>query len=372
MLYMAGDNNLDYYMQRTLERIVWADDVRVVVLTDGPGAYDSKAIWGDGADEFAEWGEVNMGDPETLRAFVAWAKASFPARQYVLSIMDHGKATQGIAYDDRSAGDRLTAVEIKQALAHQPVTVLFEDACLMAEVSALYEIRDYADIVVASANLGWSVFIENKIPGIIRALPPTHSPADVGLGIAKAYAAECSGYPYTVAVFDQSQIHKALTPLKRLSEYEAALRVARKTVQRYDSQSEFLRLDANDDFVDVRDLLQVTSLQVAALSNDDAQLTPYQMIQNEIASMSSYVLYEDCRSGAASGVQVNLNKAHGLAVYFPTVRQYAEYDDYVDGTLFPAFAAACPEWLGIVEGALGQEYTRLPLPESEVPPMLAP
>jgi hypothetical protein len=374
LLYGAADNNLDYWITRTISRIAWGEIPQVVVLYDGPGAYDSKVIWGDKANQFAEWGEVNTGDPETLRAFVAWARASFPSRQYVLSIMDHGKATQGIAYDDSSAKDRLTAVEIKQALAHQPADVLFLDACLMAEVSSLYEMRDVADVVIASANLGWSVFIENQIPRLIRELPPTHSASDVGIAIAKAYATACSNYPYTVAVFDQTQIHKALTPLKRLAEYEAALRIARKTVQMYDSQAEFLRLEsAIDDFVDVRDLLRLTAFQVAATTagNNDDQLTPYQLLQNEIAAMDSYVLYEDCRSGNASGVQVNLNNAHGLAVYFPTARKYAEYDLYIDGELFPEFTAACPEWMGIVNGAAWLE-TRGPLLESEVPPMLAP
>jgi len=369
---MDGDNNLSPWMLETLGRINWTNDIRVIVLYDGPGASDTKAVWGSEPWRTSVWGERNMGDPATLQEFVGWGRAMCPSRQVVLAIMNHGKATQGIAYDDRSAKDRLTAPEINQALWGMNIDVLFLDACLMAEVGELYELRDSAGIVVASANLGWSVFIEDEIPGVIRALPPTHTSADVGIGIAKAYAAACSGYPYTVAVFDQSQIHKALTPLKRLADYEAALRVARQAVQRYDSQSVFLKLDDEDDFVDVRDLLRLTALQVAITAgNNSQQLSDAQMIQNEIDAMSSYVLYKDCRS-TTSMYEVDLDDAHGLAVYFPTVRKYAEFDQYVDGALFPDFTAACPEWMGIVEGAAWLESTRLALPESDVPPMLEP
>jgi hypothetical protein len=40
--------------------------------------------------EVADWGERNMGDPQTLVDFVTWSKANYPADHYALYFWGHG------------------------------------------------------------------------------------------------------------------------------------------------------------------------------------------------------------------------------------------------------------------------------------------
>ena len=59
----------------------------------------------DAASAVADWGERNMGDPQTLKDFVAYTKTNFPATNYLLAFWDHGYMTfQGYtSRDDSSA-----------------------------------------------------------------------------------------------------------------------------------------------------------------------------------------------------------------------------------------------------------------------------
>lgn len=38
----------------------------------------------------ADWGDTNMGDPQTLIDFITRAKTDYPADHYVISFWDHG------------------------------------------------------------------------------------------------------------------------------------------------------------------------------------------------------------------------------------------------------------------------------------------
>ena len=108
MVYMSGDNNLEDYVVKDLELELAAlgstANVQVVALADrGPGYDTSRGDWqttklfhptqgmvADAAHAVADWGERNMGDPDTLADFVEWTKANYPATRYALYFWGHG------------------------------------------------------------------------------------------------------------------------------------------------------------------------------------------------------------------------------------------------------------------------------------------
>lgn len=86
MVYLDADNNLEPFGEMNLEMLESvgsSTDVNFVVLMDtysGPASllYVRKGS----SDVIASWGEVNMGDPATMSAFIKEAKKAAPAEKY--------------------------------------------------------------------------------------------------------------------------------------------------------------------------------------------------------------------------------------------------------------------------------------------------
>lgn len=119
------------------------------------------------ANQLADLGEQNMGDPRTLADFAAWGIARYPARHYALIFWDHGAAWPGVANDDSSDGDLLTLPELSQALADvrvrtgvQKLDLIGFDACLMGQIDVLQAIAPFGQVAIGSADLepgqGWA------------------------------------------------------------------------------------------------------------------------------------------------------------------------------------------------------------------------
>jgi hypothetical protein len=119
--------------------------------------------------------ELDMGNPSTLTALLAFAARSFPAEHLALVIWGHGtgwrlgrsdagprRPLSGVrvaGFDDSSAGDPLYTAEIAAAMAGSGVEVLGLDVCLGAMLETAYELRECAQILVASEDVtspdGW-------------------------------------------------------------------------------------------------------------------------------------------------------------------------------------------------------------------------
>ncbi len=135
--YYAGDGDWTgvrrYYVTRDLDR----------------GAVTSPVL--------ADLGPADMGDYRELAAFIRWAKASYPARKYLLVVWNHGSGwtksaagPRGISYDDES-GSHITVRQLAQALrAAGGADVYASDACLMQMPEVAWELRDLASYIVGS------------------------------------------------------------------------------------------------------------------------------------------------------------------------------------------------------------------------------
>jgi hypothetical protein len=118
-------------------------------------------------------GEANMGDPETLIDFAAWASSSFPAKRRALILWNHGSGwidsypqenstpIKSICVDNY---DELTMKELDYAMStiasQHPIDLLGFDACLMQMIEVAYELKDYAPVIVGSEEVepgtGWT------------------------------------------------------------------------------------------------------------------------------------------------------------------------------------------------------------------------
>ncbi|MBU1027149.1 MAG: hypothetical protein KKA31_05400, partial [Candidatus Margulisbacteria bacterium] len=128
-----------------------------------PTPENAIADWGDG---LGGGREVDTSDPNTLSSFISWAAANYPAEHYALLVGDHGYGWQGLVIDMTSKGNFMPLKGLRSALVNAGVRfdVLALDACLMAMIEVLHELRDApVDIVVASENSGTTWDLANVI-----------------------------------------------------------------------------------------------------------------------------------------------------------------------------------------------------------------
>jgi hypothetical protein len=108
-------------------------------------------------------GGLDMGDGNTLTAFMLWTVEKYPAKHYLLDLWDHGSGIFGgpeprIPFREVCGGLNLWEIRdsCKAALATQTLTdkidIIGFDACVMGWIETAYSLRDVTDIVIASEN----------------------------------------------------------------------------------------------------------------------------------------------------------------------------------------------------------------------------
>jgi hypothetical protein len=176
MVYISGDNNLEDYVVKDLELELAptgsSANVQVVALADrGPGYDTSRGDWqttklyhvtqgmiADSASAVADWGERNMGDPQTLIDFVTWSKANYPADHYALYFWGHGwNWHPGYVMLDDTSADTLDYEEMKPTLpALGFIDVVGYDGCNMASIEIFNLWHGHATAVSSSQEyVGW-------------------------------------------------------------------------------------------------------------------------------------------------------------------------------------------------------------------------
>ncbi|MEO5367387.1 MAG: clostripain-related cysteine peptidase, partial [Magnetococcus sp. WYHC-3] len=177
MVYLAGDNNLEYWAQdniNRMERIDLPENVNVVFLLDRTdGEYDGGGDWTDTrygivardrntqniTSPMTSLGELDTGSATTLTSFINQAATDRPADNYALVIMDHGGGLSGVAWDESSNGNNLTIAEVTSAIANSSLShldLVGFDACLQGMVEQAYDLRSVADVVTFSQNIEWA------------------------------------------------------------------------------------------------------------------------------------------------------------------------------------------------------------------------
>jgi len=135
LLYLDADNSLDVSTGPHHESVVESDfdELMSVGSTDNVAAYAlvdridgpaylfkfNQGSMDEMTDYYLNGMEANMGDPETLRSFVAFTSTISPANHIMLIFWDHG-SPRGVAWDDHTSDtggtDFLSQWEVVEAL----------------------------------------------------------------------------------------------------------------------------------------------------------------------------------------------------------------------------------------------------------------
>jgi Clostripain family len=176
MVYMSGDNNLEDFIAKDLElelaAIGSSASVQVVALADrGPGYDRSHGDWqttklfhvtpgmtANPGSEVADWGERDMGSPQTLLDFVSWSKTNYPANHYALYFWGHGWSWHpGVVMEDDTNADALDYHEMKPIMNSLGfMDVVGYDGCNMASIEIASLWHGHATALAASQEwVGW-------------------------------------------------------------------------------------------------------------------------------------------------------------------------------------------------------------------------
>ncbi len=351
ILYWDGDNDLSYSFQTALTRLEQMANnpaVTIVALVDGSRHGDTVRYQVQPGGQYINgvnrWGmgELNIGSPQTLSEFVLWARNNYPTEHVYLAIADHGRGTTGLAWDNASGeGAFISVAGLRTALQSvsrggtEPVDVVHYDACLMGMVENAYQVKDYARFLVASQNLGWSLFPYERYA--VRVTTGT-LPISMAQIVVDEYDRGLSDYPHTISALDLSKVDAVATAVTTLSlalqeniaTYQAAISVTLAATQKLDS-GDYLTLNNLDEYVDLWDL--GNGLE-ARITNSTVQAAARALK----AAVEELVIAERHSSGFYQGHDWDLSRVHGVSIYFPPTRGGWGYQDYVEEQPF-AFTA---------------------------------
>lgn len=366
MVYLDADNNLEEAGiddVNEMEEVGSTDEVNIVVQMDRIKNYDStNGDWDDcrrfyiekdldpntiTSPQLGTLGETNMGDPEVLLDFIRWSVDNYPAKKYALVLWDHGAAFRGICFDDTVPGlpegeyDAINMTELNYAareaykiLGNQKMDIWSFDACLMAQVAVMYELKDFVKVGVGSGynepGDGWP-YDEILFPLTER---PTMDERELSEIIVHQYIysynnrqTDPDDYPMvTQAAFDLTKMDDVVATLDEFAEelasrgplgsleYLLQIYQARKNCNSYDMANVFI-YDLTGypmyDVIDFTELLEDYILD-AFPKNDlilDLCKEVRKVIYNENDPSASFMF--------ASEADQWHPDANGLSMYFP-------------------------------------------------------
>ncbi|OGR68667.1 MAG: hypothetical protein A2081_03760 [Elusimicrobia bacterium GWC2_61_19] len=260
----------------------------------------------------AHYPEADMGDWKHLAEFIAWGKATYPARKYMLIIGGHGSgwrgvkpppgAARGISYDEPS-GNHISPAELAAAIkAGGGVNVYASDACLMQTVEVLYDLRASAEYVVGSqeatpgSGYNYEVFLKALAANPGDALTAARS-------IVAGFAGYYGGLKQSVTM---SIVRPALAAelAGKLDKFARLVAASPADMKLYHEKKFGLR---SFDDEDARDLYQLMQLYY----NNSATPAVKEQARDVILFLADKFVTENDAVGYKS------NGAYGVSVYFP-------------------------------------------------------
>jgi tripartite motif-containing protein 71 len=354
LVYLNGDNNLDFWTFNLFNRLEMAADnpcAQILTLWDRSARGDTAlylvqhddrpyqlAAYTDGLNRWPQ-GELNMGNPDTLVTFVTQAQLNYPNPYTFLSLVDHGNGWVpdlppdpkqyehgGMSFDDTDGGAYLSTSNLETAFGRitsnigRKLDVVYYDACLMGMIENAYPLRNFIRFLVASENETFSSYPYDEY---LRSITDLTQPAHLAKALVDRYSESLHGYPRTMAALDLSfmqSIGQALDGLVssfqgKLRTYTPQLLTSFDSVQKFDSNLD-LRLSSADAYVDLYHFAQLVKQNVP----DAAVQAAAQGVMDAIGEPGAKAILEEQH---ASGVYWGnrqlwgLDYAHGLSIYLP-------------------------------------------------------
>ena len=269
-------------------------------------------------------GQQNMGDPDTLSAFLRFGLSAAPARRYMLILWDHGGGPVfGLCNDANFDDDALSLSELRSGLVSglngTRLDIIGFDCCLMNCVDLCADLYGIADYSVLSQDLvsgkgldydGWMSLLA-KDPGL-----PSET---IAVSMAETYVKDNSrgrsASPVTMSVIASDRMPAVAeaaeafsASLSRLVRTDLAGVVRLRTA--LVSFGAFMDGDASD-LVDVADMCDAFSPLLPAESA-------------RLKQAAQQAVYHHCASG---GLQ---DCAHGLSFFLPYETIRSDRKDILD------------------------------------------
>jgi hypothetical protein len=207
---------------------------------------------------------VDMGDPNTLKDFIAWGKRLFPSDHTVLIVWNHGSGWsrsadgRAVSYDDE-LNTVIQTWQLPAALAGNHFDIIGWDASLMQMAEVAYEVKDFADFVAGS---------EESPPGegypYQRVFKPFRDNPDASVrDLSKGFVDGMINEPnyasrkITQSVIETAKLPALATAMSTLTEQMVANRTAiTAAVQAVRTQAQSFSPSTTRYFRDLRDVVQ--------------------------------------------------------------------------------------------------------------------
>jgi dUTPase len=335
-VYMAGDNSLYEEVEDDLNEMKMVgsnEDLEIVVLTDQNLDDDSHAyhVIKHGLEEIplneinSNWNnELDMGNGETLRDFMIWASSEYPAKRKVLVIWNHGSGWEKVAEDKSSYLDvpeiRESLEDYRTVTGEPKLTMIGFDACLMGMFEIAYELKDQAEMIHGSEAYepleGWTY--NHLLYKLKKETTNEQFAHNVVNDYIESYrnGSVYTSYSVTASVVDTNKLEELWNSLDNLSSeiksvlpvYYDEINTAREETQRYDQNPNYR--DLYDFAINLEKYVPVTDVQAEA-----------KRLRN---ILELTVIAEDHWQKPE---KLNVDRAHGLTIYFPKNGADSGYSD---------------------------------------------
>nr|HPM75736.1 clostripain-related cysteine peptidase [bacterium] len=317
IVYMAGDNSLYSYALDDLNEmkaVGTSADVNILVVFDGTFNNDSRIykVTQNNLQVLNNPGELNMGDPNTVKTYVTALINNFPAQRTALIYWNHGSGWHedgepAVPYKDvcQDGSDWLTNTELDGAMQYVrsntsvgKFEIVGFDACLMQMIEIAYYLKDDANYMIGSEETegaqGWdySASLQYLVNN------PTMTTIAFGTKIVDSYLASPDA---TLSVLKMDQLSNLATKVDALADLlnnvggasnSDVLNALRDTLYFSDY-----------DYIDLYHFASnIKSKNISTAINTAAD--------NLMSAVNSAVAYADYG-------QWGYGDAHGVSIYFP-------------------------------------------------------
>jgi len=375
LIYVSGDNSLDPWLNKNtltdgmmhrLQNSQPVQSVQTAVLYDGPNGTYRVTIKSDG-----KWFEENllessMGDSSTLSSFLVWGINSLPSEHYVVILSGFSDSLHGFGWDEHSGNNtskNLSATSLRRALENtytatgRKIDILHVDGSNFGLLEALASAENFADFIIAPTSNGWGVFPYEKFREAAGGLD---RPVDYAIETANIYSSIITEQrlPYVIAVYDMQKLRQTIDVVgnfgnqlcRYIQENPASnlktIQDIRSVSQKYNSIGEDqYEIDSNDSYLDIVDFavnvshtIDDQALKSTALSVQSTVFGDKPFIIRQIA-VSGEMIRFDPFYGKEVNIFVDLSRANGLAVYYPSLNRpnqkyMDEYQKYINDEIF--------------------------------------
>jgi len=315
MVYISGDNNLEGYVVPDIETELATTgssaDVQVLALADrGPGYDTSYGDWqttklfhvmqgmtADGASAVADWGERNMGDPQTLIDFVKWTKSNYPADHYALIFWGHGwNWHPGYVMADDTDGDTLEYEETRSAIPSLGfIDVVGYDGCNMASFEIFNLWHGHATAVTSSQEWVGGEGLQYDLVLAQLASNPNMTADQVAIAFSQSASADKTWS--SVAVDDRFDSLISVVDQWSIALKNGLVSYRKKYDRAFGATQDFWQAPMDKDLYDM-------AYEVNRLVNDASIKSKSQAVMNAVNAVVLHERHVNAYSGA-----------HGITIY---------------------------------------------------------